>query len=95
MSCRKARNNLDVKNSTLHYFIKKGGVKSAGGPTLLSAENEKAIAELVDTVAECGFSVGPMEIKLTAKDLWTQRVRSPAVRTICWQRQVCKFHEKK
>ena len=69
MSCRKARNNLDVKNSTLHYFIKKGGVKSAGGPTLLSAENEKAIAELVDTVAEWGFSVGPIEIKLTAKDL--------------------------
>ena len=69
MSCRKARNNLDVKNATLHYFIKKGGVKSAGGPTLLSAENEKAIAELVDTVAEWGFSVGPMEIKLTAKDL--------------------------
>ena len=69
MSCRKARNNLDVKNSTLHYFIKKGGVKSAGGPTLLSAENEKAIAELVDTVAEWGFSVGPMEIKLIAKDL--------------------------
>ena len=36
---------------------------------MLSAENEKAIAELVDTVAEWGFSVGPMEIKLTAKDL--------------------------
>ena len=65
MSYRKARNNLDVKNSTLHDFIKRGGVKSAGGPTLLSAENEKAIAELVDTVAEWGYSVGPMEIKLT------------------------------
>ena len=36
---------------------------------MLSAENEKAIAELVDTVAEWGFSVGPMETKLTAKDL--------------------------
>ena len=69
MSYRKARNNLDVKNSTLHDFIKKGGVKSAGGLTLLSAENEKAIADLVDTVAEWEFSVGPMEIKLTPKDL--------------------------
>ena len=48
---------------------KKGSVNSAGRPTLLSVEHEKAIVELVDTAAEWGFSLGPMEIKLTVKDL--------------------------
>ena len=69
MSYRKACKNFDVKKSTLHDFIRKGGVKSAGRPTLLSAEDEKAIAELTVTVAEWGFPLGPMEIKLIAKDL--------------------------
>ena len=69
MSYRKAWKNFDMKKSTLHDFIRKGGVKSAGRPTLLSAEDEKAIAELADTVAEWGFPLGPMEIKLITKDL--------------------------
>ena len=47
----------------------KRGPKSAGRPTLLPAEDEKAIAELVDTVAEWGFPLGLMEIKLIVKDL--------------------------
>ena len=63
MSYRKACKSFDVKKSTLHDFIRKGGVKSAGRPTLLSAEDEKAIAELADTVAEWGFPLGPMEIR--------------------------------
>ena len=58
MSYRKACKNFDVKKSTLHDFIGKGGVKSAGRPTLLSAEDEKSIAELSDTVAEWGSPLG-------------------------------------
>ena len=68
MSYRKACKNFDVKKSMLHDFIRKGGVKSAGRPTLLSAEDEKAVAELADTVTGWGFPLGPMEIKLIAKD---------------------------
>ena len=52
MSYRKVCKNFDVKKSTLHDFIRKRGVKSAGRPTLLSAEDEKAIAELADMFAE-------------------------------------------
>ena len=69
MSYRKACQNFDMKKLTLHDFIKKRDIKSAGRPTLLPAEDEKAIAELVDTVAEWGFPLGLMEIKLIVKDL--------------------------
>ena len=69
MSYHKPCKNFDVKKFVLHDFIKKGGVKSAGRSTLLSAEDEKAIAELVDAVADWGIPLGPMEIKLIAKDL--------------------------
>ena len=69
MSYRKACQNVDMKKLTLHDFIKKRDIKSAGRPTLLPAEDEKAIAELVDTVAEWGFPLGLMEIKLIMKDL--------------------------
>ena len=50
---------------------------------MLSVEDEKAIVELVDTAAEWGFSLGPMEIKLTVKDLLDSKGGSPIVRTIC------------
>ena len=69
MSYCKACKNFDMRKFTLHDFIKNGGVKSAGRSTLSSTEDEKAIAELVNTVAEWGFPLGPMEIKLIAKDL--------------------------
>ena len=36
---------------------------------MLPAEDEKAVAELIDTVAEWGFPLGLMEIKLIVKDL--------------------------
>lgn len=58
-----------MKKSTIYYFIKKGGVTTAGRTTLLSAEDEKVIAELVYIVAEWGFPLGPVKIKLMAKDL--------------------------
>ena len=69
MQHRKTCENFGVKKSTIYYFIKKGGVTSAGRTTMLSAEDEKVIAELVYIVAEWGFPLGPVKIKLMTKDL--------------------------
>ena len=54
---------------TLYDFIKKGGITSVGRPTLLSAGDEKAIAELLDTVAERKLVLRLVEVRLVAKDL--------------------------
>ena len=67
MSYRRSWKNFDVKKSTFHALIKKGGVNSLRRPILLSAEDGKRIAELIATVAELRLSSGQMEIKLISK----------------------------
>ena len=67
MSYRRSWKNFDVKKSTFHALIKKGGVNSLRRPILLSAEDGKGIAELIATVAELRLSSRQMEIKLILK----------------------------
>lgn len=54
---------------TLYDFIKKGGITSVGRATLLSAGDEKAIAELLDTVAERKLVLRLVEVRWVARDL--------------------------
>ena len=54
---------------TLYDSIKKGGITSVGRATLLSAGDEKAIAELLDTVAERKLVLRLVEVRWVARDL--------------------------
>ena len=44
-----------------------------GQLSLLSATDEKMVADLVDNVAEWGFLLGPFEVKMMVKDLLDSR----------------------
>ena len=71
---QKACKKCGVKKSMLYDFVKSGGLKFTRRSMLLSSENQKAIAELVDTVVKWGFPLlGLLEIILTVKELLDSR----------------------
>ena len=69
LTIRKASDLFNVKRSTLSDFMKKGEPKKIGKPTLLSPNEEKYLAEMIDAVAEWGFPVGTWDVKMMASDL--------------------------
>ena len=70
LSYRRAVETHNVKKSTLVDFIK-GGMKEKklGRKTLFTSAEEISIACLVDTVAEWGFPLCALEIRMMARDL--------------------------
>ena len=63
MTFRVAEDKFKVKRSTLSDFIRKGGNKPVGRPTLLTPQEEKMICDLCDTVADWGFPIGQTECR--------------------------------
>ena len=74
MSIRKAALEFKLTKTAIAKRLNDGdGVRSIGGQTVLSKEDEEVIAKLVDNVAEWGFPLGRFEIKLMVKDLLDSR----------------------
>ena len=68
LSIKKAAKKYDLKKSTLYDHLKKN-MKSVGVPRALSYMIKKRLAKMIDDLAEWGYPVGKLEIKLMVKDI--------------------------
>ena len=64
-SYRKAAEYHNVKKSTLVDFVKNGEKeRNHGGQQIFTAAEEAELAKMVDAVAEWGFPLGRLEIRI-------------------------------
>ncbi|XP_065650631.1 jerky protein homolog-like [Hydra vulgaris] len=66
MSIRKAADKHKVKKSTLHDHIRKPTLKKFGGQTIISKADEVLIAQMLEAVADWGFPIGRLEVRIMA-----------------------------
>ena len=68
LSIKKAAEKYDLKKSTLYDHLKKN-MKSVEAPKALSDMIEERLAKMIDDLAEWGYPIGKLEIKLMVEDI--------------------------